>query len=474
MRNKQKFRLKVPNTHLLIFSLLVMVTILTWFIPGGEYEKVFINQREVVVQNSFKYVDSNPQGLFELFMAPLKGFSDRHGALIIGFVLLVGGSFNVLARTKAVDSFIIKLAEAHKKSKALRILFIPVLFTMFSLGGATFGMNEEIIPFVLIIIPICIALGYDSMVGVAIPLVGAHVGFASAFLNPFNVGIAQGIADVPVFSGIGYRFICWIILTSASVLFLLYYVRKISKNPKASPVYEEDVERKKHDHIDQVDNINNMNHFSFSHKLVLITFILSLVVLVIGVVEFKWFIEEIAAMFLIMGILVGIIGRLKLDEIVKAFIDGAKEMVSTAFIIALARAILIISRDGQIIDTILYALAPLIESSSPIFASQKMFIVQSLVNVFVPSGSGQAALTMPIMAPLSDIAGVSRQTAVLAFQFGDGFSNIIIPTSAVTMGVLTLAKIPWGKWVKWIFPLLIILFFLGFLLLIPPNIFGWN
>lgn len=466
---KFKFKFKVPNTYLLIFSLLVLIAIMTWIIPGGEYERTVMNGREVVVQNSFKYVDSNPQGFFALFIAPLKGFVEA--GLIIGFVLIVGGAFNVLAKTKAIDSLINKLAKAHKNSKVLRTMFIPVLILMFSLGGATFGMNEEIIPFVLIIVPICLALGYDSIVGVAIPLVGAHVGFASAFLNPFNVGIAQGIAEVPLFSGIGYRMICWIISTIVAVLFMLYYVRKISKNPEASPTYAEDNERRKNEHFDHV--YNNDNHFSLKHKLVLVTFALSLIMLVVGVVEFEWFIEEIAAMFFIMGILVGIIGGLKSEELIKAFIDGAKDLVGTAFIIALARATLVISRDGHIIDTILYGLAPLIESSSPIFASQKMFIVQAVINFFVHSGSGQAALTMPIMAPLSDLAGVSRQTAILAFQLGE-YTNIIIPTSAVTMGALSMARVPWDKWAKWVLPLLIIFFILGFLLLIPPNLIGWN
>ncbi|MBS4033055.1 MAG: YfcC family protein [Ignavibacterium sp.] len=465
----KKFKLKVPNTYLLIFSLLVLIAIMTWIVPGGEYERTTMNGREVVVQNSFKYVDSNPQGFFDLFISPLKGFVEA--GLIIGFVLIVGGAFNVLARTKAIDSLINKLAKAHKNSKALRTMFIPVLILMFSLGGATFGMNEEIIPFVLIIVPICLALGYDSIVGVAIPLVGAHVGFASAFLNPFNVGIAQGIAEVPLFSGIGYRVICWIISTIVAILFLLYYVRKISKNPEASPTYNEDNERRKNEHFDHI--YNNDNHFSLKHKLVLLTFALSLVMLVIGVVEFEWFIEEIAAMFFILGILVGIIGGLKSEELIKAFIDGAKDLVGTAFIIALARATLVISRDGQIIDTILYGLAPLIESSSPVFASQKMFVVQAIINFFVHSGSGQAALTMPIMAPLSDLAGVSRQTAILAFQLGE-YTNIIIPTSAVTMGALSMARVPWDKWAKWVLPLLIIFFILGFLLLIPPNLMGWN
>lgn len=465
----KKFNFKVPNTYLLLFSILIFIAVLTWIIPGGEYERTTVNGREVVVQNSFKFVESKPQGFIDLFISPLKGFVEA--AMIIGFILLVGGAFNVLAKTDAINSLINKLAKAHRDSKTLRRLFVPVLMLMFSIGGATFGMNEEIIPFVLIIVPICLGLGYDSITGVAIPLIGAHIGFASAFLNPFNVGIAQGIADVPIFSGIGYRVICWLISTAVAITFILLYLKRLNKNPAISPTFNEDNERRKNEHFDNI--YNSFSHFSVRHKIVLIAFILSLVMLVVGVIQFKWFIEEISAMFFIMGIAVGIIGGLKSDEIIKGFIDGAKDLVGTAIIVALARATLVISRDGHIIDTVLYGLSPFIESSSPIFASQKMFIVQAIINFFVHSGSGQAALTMPIMAPLADLAGVTRQTAILAFQFGE-YTNIIIPTSAVTMGALSMARVPWERWAKWVLPLQIILMLLGLLLLIPPNLTGWQ
>ncbi|MDP2364047.1 MAG: TIGR00366 family protein, partial [Ignavibacteria bacterium] len=276
---------------------------------------------------------------------------------------------------------------------------------------------------------------------------------------------------VPLFSGIGYRVICWAVSTMVAILFLLYYVKKISRKPEISPMFAEDSERRKNENFDHI--YNGDSSISLRHKLVLLTFLFSLIMLVVGVVELGWYIEEIAGMFFIMGIVVGIIGGLKSDVLIKSFIEGAKDLVGTALIIALARATLVISRDGQIIDTVLYGLAPFIQSSSPIFASQKMFVVQAIINFFVHSGSGQAALTMPIMAPLSDLAGVSRQTAVLAFQLGE-YTNIIIPTSAVTMGALSMAKVPWDKWAKWVIPLQIILMLLGLLLLIPPNLFGWD
>lgn len=466
MKNSNKFKLRIPNTYLLIFSLLVLIAILTWIIPGGKYERSIVNGREVVIPGSFKYVESNPQDLFDLFIAPLKGF--KEAALIIGFILFVGGAFNVLTSTGAIDAFIKKLLLMHNKSPFMRAAFIPLLVFLFSFGGATFGMNEEVIPFVLILVPIALALGYDSIVGVAIPLIGAHIGFASAYLNPFNVGIAQGIAELPLFSGMGYRVFCWIISTTIAIIFIANYSRKVHRNPSISLVFDIDKERK----LNEL-NLNSEEKLTLRHKLVLLIFVLSLAGLVVGVIEFQWFIEEISALFVIMGLLAGILGGLKTDQIVSSFINGAKDLVGTAIIVALARATLVISRDANIIDTILYGLTPLVESSSPIFSAQKMFIVQAIINFFVHSGSGQAALTMPIMAPLADLTGVSRQTAILAFQFGE-YTNIIIPTSAVTMGALTMAKVPWERWAKWVLPLMIILFLLGFILLIPPFLINYQ
>jgi uncharacterized ion transporter superfamily protein YfcC len=466
VKNNNKFKLRVPNTYLLIFSLLVLIAILTWIIPGGKYERSIVNGREVVIPGSFKYVESNPQDLFDLFIAPLKGF--KEAALIIGFILFVGGAFNVLTSTGAIDAFIKKLLLMHNKSPFMRAAFIPLLVILFSFGGATFGMNEEVIPFVLILVPIALALGYDSIVGVAIPLIGAHIGFASAYLNPFNVGIAQGIAELPLFSGMGYRVFCWIISTTIAIIFIANYSRKVHRNPSISLVFDIDKERK----LNEL-NLNSEEKLTLRHKLVLLIFVLSLAGLVVGVIEFQWFIEEISALFVIMGLLAGILGGLKTDQIVSSFINGAKDLVGTAIIVALARATLVISRDANIIDTILYGLTPFVESSSPIFSAQKMFIVQAIINFFVHSGSGQAALTMPIMAPLADLTGVSRQTAILAFQFGE-YTNIIIPTSAVTMGALTMAKVPWERWAKWVLPLMIILFLLGFILLIPPFLINYQ
>ena len=459
--------LRMPNTFVLLFSLLVMIAIATWFVPGGKYETHVVDGKTLIDPDSFHYVNANPQGFVALMMSPIKGFVEA--ALIIGFILIVGGAFGVLQKTEAIDSMIKTVVQANRKSRFVRAMIIPVFVTLFSLGGATFGMAEEAIPFVLIFIPLALALGYDSIVGVAIPFVGSQVGFAAAFLNPFNVGIAQKIADVPIFSGIGFRLIVWAIATALTIAFLMWYAARIKKNPVLSPSYEIDQERRL---LAKDDGLAEFAGMTGAHKLVLLLFSGALITMVVGVVKFGWFIEEIAALFLVMSILVALVGRLNSDQFVDTFIQGAKDLMTTALVIALARATVILARDAQIIDTILHSLMPLIQSSNPIFAAHKMFLIQTIINFFIHSGSGQAALTMPIMAPLADLVGVSRQTAVLAFQFGE-FTTSMIPTSGITVGVLALAKIPWATWAKWMIPLQLIYFVLALVMLAIAVEIGW-
>ena len=375
----------------------------------------------------------------------------------------------------AINAFIGTLAKAHTRSKVVRATIIPVFMTMFSLGGATFGMNEEAIPFIMIFVPLALALGYDSIVGVSIPFIGSQVGFAAAFLNPFNVGIAQGIAGVPVFSGLEYRLFVWCITTLVSVAFMMWYAARIKKNPEKSPTYALDNQKRAELSASSstTSSTAETGTMTTKHKIVLWMFLATLTVMVVGVVQYKWFIEEIAALFVVMAIAVGVVGRLSADDFIAAFMHGAKDLVSTAMVIALARGTMILARDAHVIDTMLYSLMPLVQSSSPVFAAQKMYVIQSVINFFIHSGSGQAALTMPIMAPLADLVGVTRQTAILAFQFGE-LSTPMIPTSGITVGVLALANIPWQTWAKWIIPLQLIFLVLALALLVPPCLFHWQ
>lgn len=461
-------KLRFPNTFVLLFSLLALIALATWIVPGGAYDTHLVDGKKLIDPSSFHYVTANPQGPVALMMAPIKGFVEA--ALIIGFVLIVGGAFSVLQKTEAIDSMIKSVAKAHTHSAFVRVAIIPVFVTLFSLGGATFGMAEEAIPFVLIFIPLALALKYDSIVGVSIPFIGSQVGFASAFLNPFNVGVAQGIAGVPLFSGIGYRLIVWAIATTVTIGFLLWYAARIKRQPALSPTFEMDQLKRSQMSTADFDNFAGM---TASHKLVLAIFVATLGGMIFGVVKFGWYIEEIAALFLVMALLVGVVARLDAESFVAAFMQGARDLVTTALVIALAKATVILMRDAHIIDTMLHALTPYVQSASPIIAAQKMFVIQSVVNFFIHSGTGQAALTMPIMAPLADLVGVSRQTAILAFQFGE-LTTPMIPTSGITVGVLALAGIPFGKWVRWILPLQAIYLVMALALLAVPSMINWQ
>ena len=461
---------KLPNTFVLLFGILALIAGATWLVPGGQYETHEIAGKAVIDPDSYHHVASNPQGPDALMMAPIKGFVEA--ALIIGFVLVVGGAFAVLQRTAAIDALIKSIAKAHTRSRFVRAALIPMFITLFSLGGATFGMSEEVIPFIMIFIPLALALGYDSIVGVSIPFVGSQVGFAAAFLNPFNVGIAQGIADVPVFSGMPYRMLVWLVATIVTAAFLMAYAAKIKADPRKSPTFGIDEDKRKA-HADESGGFGDFTGMTRTHAAVLWIFLATLVTMVLGVIQYAWFIEEIAALFLVMAIAVGVVGRLDSDEFMAAFLHGARDLVTTALVIALARGTMILARDAHVIDTMLHSLTPLVQSSSPILAAHKMFAIQTVINFFIHSGSGQAALTMPIMAPLADLVGVTRQTAILAFQLGE-LTTPMIPTSGVTVGVLALARVPWLTWAKWMVPLQLLYLGLALLMLIPPCLIDWS
>jgi uncharacterized ion transporter superfamily protein YfcC len=459
-------RLRLPNTFVLLFAILALIALATWFVPGGKYDTHLVAGKQLVDPASFHYVASAPQGLVALMRAPIKGFVEA--ALIIGFVLMVGGAFAVVQRTEAIDTAIRSIARAHAHSPVVRATLIPIFVTLFSLGGATFGMNEEVIPFVLIFVPLALALGYDTVTGVSIPFLGSQVGFGAAFLNPFNVGIAQGIAGVPVFSGIGYRLVVWAAGTIVTIAFLMWYAARVKRNPALSPTFVLDQTRRQ----EQPASLSS-ERLTGRHAAVLAIFALALGGMVIGVVKFDWFVEEIAALFLAMAIVVGLVGRLGADNWVASFMQGAKDLAPTALVIALARGTMILARDAHIIDTMLHGLMPLVQSSHPVFAAQKMYLIQSVINFFIHSGTGQAALTMPIMAPLADLVGVTRQTAILAFQLGE-LSTPMIPTSGITVGVLALARVPWLTWAKWMIPLQLIYLVLALVLLVPPCLMQWG
>ena len=481
-------RFRAPDTALIIFCFIIGAAIMTWFVPRGEFARELIDvpgagAREVVVPGSFEYLEDQEPALLDqvvhsvaiILQAPIRGFVDPAAAPIIAFVLFIGGAFAVLQATGAIDAALRRLVHASQNSRAVDWLLIPFFMTIFSLGGAIFGMAEETIPFVLIFVPMALALGYDSLTGAAIPFVGSAAGFAGAFFNPFTVGVAQGIAGLPPFSGAGFRMVLWVFSTTIAIGFVMWHARRVKGRPELSPTFEDDETKR----AEGLTSQQSETSFSRRHKTVLLVFFAGIAALVWGVLPPErggqgWYITEIAALFIGMGIVMGLIGGLGANETSRSFMTGVRDLATTAVIIGLARGILVVLENGQVIDTLLFAMSSVLSETGAAGAAVVMFSRQTVLNFFVPSGSGQAALTMPLMAPLSDLIGVTRQTAVLAFQMGDGFTNMIIPTNPVLMGVLTIGGIAWQKWARWILSLQVVLFTLGVIVLIIAVNIGYG
>ena len=520
---------KIPHTFTIVFALILLSAVCTWVIPGGEYERSAVDVngslREVVDGGTFHYVEPSPQ-TWQVFSALFNGFCDK--ADIIIFILMVGGAFWILNNSKAIDvgvmAFLRRVQRLNRYKLFERVgvenIIIVLIMLMFSLFGAVFGMSEETIAFVAVFVPLSISMGYDSIVGRCMCYVAAHVGFAGAMLNPFTIGIAQGIAGLPIFSGLEYRFLCWILLTVLAIAFVLWYARRVKRTPEKSPVYALDnywrqrVEQQGAEPVVYRTTTAGwvvyallcgvmvwcavaypattltIGHASVSlplypvlavlfavsaffmlrksvHFLILDIFVFTIAYLVVGVLGYDWYVTEISALFLAMGIVSGIADSQRADDIAKLFLAGCKDILSAALVVGLASGIIFILRDGHVLDTMLYALTKSLSSAGEVASVGVMYLFQTALNIVMPSGSAKAALTMPIMAQFADLIEVSRQTTVLAFQFGDGFTNMLTPTSGVLIGCLGVAKIPYGTWLKWVWPFIAALIIVGFVLLLP-------
>ncbi len=457
---------KIPHTFTIVFGLIVLAAVLTWVVPAGEYTRVVECGREVVLNDSFHRVDAAPQ-TWQVFSALFNGFVDK--ADIIVFILMVGGAFWILNNSHAIDVGVMAFLRRVQRLSRYKLvsklgvnnIIITLVMLLFSLFGAVFGMSEETIAFVVVFIPLAIQMGYDSIVGVCMCYVAAHVGFAGAMLNPFTVGIAQGIAGIPLFSGLEYRLFCWVVLTVIGIAFVLWYAARVKAKPDRSPVHKLD------DYWRERASSTEQSTLTVRHILILILLLLTIVALVVGVLAWDWYIAEISALFLAMGILAGIIDRQTADDIAKLFLAGCKDILSAALVVGLASGIIFILRDGRIMDTLLYGLSRSLAHTGEVASLGVMYVFQTLLNIVMPSGSAKAALTMPIMTQFADLIGVSRQTTVLAFQFGDGFTNMLTPTSGVLIGVLGIARIPYGTWLKWVWRFIVGLIVVGFLLMLP-------
>ena len=450
---KKKRRLKVPHTYTIIFCIIILITILTWIVPSGQFDTMEnADGRTVVIAGTYHEVGSNPQGILDLFTSPIKGIIDA--VETIGFVLIVGGAFGIINKTGAVEAGIGKAAKAFGKKE---LFIIPICMILFGLGGTTFGMCEETLPFYMIFIPLMMRLGYDSLTGLSIVYIGAAAGTCASTVNPFSVGLAQSLAELPVGSGIVYRGIIWVIMMIIAIAFVMLYARKVKKNPENSIVYDIDAASREH----LMNDAANIKAFTKRDGAVLLVFGVGMGVMVWGVLAQGWYTQEISMIFMMIGVFGGIAGGLKQDEIADSFIDGAKDLIYAALVIGLARAIVIIAQDGRIIDTILNGAANLLGGLPKVVFVNLMMFVQNVISFFIPSSSGHAALTIPIMAPLSDLVGVARQNIITAYQFGTGITNFITPTNGVLMACLAMAKIPWAKFVKFVLPLIGIFVVIG-------------
>lgn len=452
MSEKTKRGLKFPHTYALLFAMIIIAAILTYIIPAGQYQMIESETGRMVVDpNSYVTVESNPAKVFDIFKAIPKGLGESQS--IVFFIFIVGGAFGIINKTGAIEAGINSAALSLKGAEKL---MIPLFVILFSIGGATFGMSEETIVFIPIGIALARALGYDAIVGMAMVSLGAGAGFTSGFMNPFTVGVAQGIAGIPLFSGIQLRLAVWACTVALVSIYTYKYAMKVKKDPSKSYVYDLEKNHSK-DTIDE----SSVEKMTGRHSLVLAVFAGGMLLIIFGVFKYGWYITEIAAVFLAMGIISGLVEGMNLDDLSNTFIEGAKDLTTGALVVGIARGILVVMQDASIIDTIVYALAQAISMLPRSVSAIGMLIVQSFLNFIIPSGSGLAATTMPIMAPLADVIGVTRQTAVLAYQFGDGITNLIVPTSGVLMASLTISKISYEQWAKFAAPLMVLWTLMG-------------
>ncbi|MEZ0481935.1 YfcC family protein [Planococcus sp. SSTMD024] len=438
---------RIPHTYAILFLIMIAAMVASYLIPAGQYEREEVDGRTVVIDNSFAEVEQSPVGFFELFKAIPTGMSEASS--IIFYIFLVGGAFGIIRATGAIESGIAKVVDRLEKREKL---LIPIIMILFSVLGATIGMAEEVIIFVPIGIAVARAIGFDAMTGTAMVSLGAASGFIGGMLNPFTVGIAQGIAELQIFSGIGFRFGAYIFFLSFAIWYVMRYAAKVKKDPTQSVIYEIEKRAQKSSTKDQADALGA---FNWRHGMVFVFLAVGLGINVYGVFEWGWYLTELAASFVIIGFAAGLVGNLGVNRMFDAFVDGMKLVVFGALIVGFARAILVIMEQGVIMDTMIHGLSSVISGLPNALTVIGMFFTQVVINFFIPSGSGQAATTMPIMTPLSDLLSIERQVAVLAYQYGDGITNSIIPTSAALMGYLAVAGIPYEKWVKFVWKLVV-------------------
>ncbi len=462
---KKKKGITLPHIYILLFSIIVVCTILTWILPAGEFDRV-VNEatnRTVAVAGTFHTVEQSPVGIFQMFQAIYNGMCDAGSVTF--FVFISYASINIIISSGAFNGLVAGLLKVFK-GKA-RVAIIPIFMFIVGIASSTIGLFEEWFPFVPVFAGIAVAMGFDAVVGVAIVAFGAAMGYSGAMMNPFTVGVAQGIAEVAPMSGMGYRFFCHMALLVVGSALTIRYALKIQADPSKSLVYGET------EHITMSEDDVQNSPFGIREKLVLLILLAGIIAVVYGCKVYGWYFAELSAVFVIMGILSAIVMGWGPNKIGELYSKGFTDIAMACMMIGLARGILMVLQAGNIIDTVVYYFSLPLAAFPSWFCGVAMLAMQTLLNFLIPSGSGQAATSMPIMAPLSDLLGVSRDTAVLAFQFGDGLSNVLWPTAfpAVLAG---LAGIKVEKWWKFAIPVGVALFLTQAVLMILAVVTGFG
>lgn len=448
-----KKRSRVPHTYALLFLMIIMAVAMTYFVPAGSYDRVKDPNtgRTVVDPESFHYVEQTPVHPFGAFEAVHEGMVKAGD--IVFFIFIIGGAFTIIRKTGVMDAGIHKVFVKFGNRQNLILILIMFLF---SILGGTIGMAEEVIVFIPPAVLLCRQFGLDEMVGLAVTMIGARVGFTTGLMNPFTVGVAQGISELPLYSGLGYRIIWYVVIFVITTAYILRYAKKIKVDPLQSIMAD-------YDEGGREVIAQEFPEFTKVHSVILAWILVCFGAMFWGIFKQGWYMRELAALFLLMGIGAGVLGRMGMNEISRAFVEGTKDLAFAALVCGVARAILVVLEQGQIVDTIIHGSASMLVGLPTMVAANMMYVFQLLLNFLIPSGSGQAMTTMPIMAPLADVLGITRQTAVLAFHYGDGFTNLVAPTLGSLMAALAVANVPFDRYLKWVMPLLFLWIGVGLL-----------
>ncbi len=459
-KKKKKLALNI-NTYVLLFTILIIVVILTYLVPAGKFE-LFEDPntgRMLADPDSFHYIEKNPASLFDLFLAIPRGMVDS--AKIIFFIFIISGAVQIVNATGAINAGLLRLTKSFAGREQL---LIPIFMIFFSFTGAFLGFSEENIVFVPLAVSVARYLGYDGIVGICISYLATQVGFFAGMMNPFNVGVAQGIANLPMFSGIGFRFFLWALFMVITGWYVMRYAAKIKKNPELSIVADIKIDESKFVDLSKIDV-----KLSFGHILIYIAFLIAVISILYGAYNFGWYVQEIAAVFLIIGVVSGLIGRLSFTQIANEFITGAKGITFGALIVGVAKGIYIILSDSKILDTMINSTVGILDIFPASISIIGLFIIQWFINVIITSSTGLAAIAMPILTPIADMLKINRQVTVVAFQLGDGINGSILPTSSTLLATCAMADVPFDRWFKFMWKLTMIWTVVSCIVLIIAN-----